>query len=169
MTREEAIDIIKCLAWHTRPDEEEIEQAIKALEQEPCDEQSVYERAYKEGYDKGWSDGNFCGKHEQEPITRNDLGVDAVSRKDVHDMLENLPVTVENKWFNWLQKACMRLAELPSITPQEPKEKCKWIKYDYRTIMPKGHTIDSPFWRIPENRAEIVYCPYCGKEIEVEE
>ena len=35
MTREEAIDIIKCLAWHTRPDEEDIEQAIKALKQEP--------------------------------------------------------------------------------------------------------------------------------------
>jgi len=38
MTREEAIDIIKCLAWHTRPSEEEIEQAIKTLEQEPCEE-----------------------------------------------------------------------------------------------------------------------------------
>jgi len=35
MTREEAIDIIKCLAWHTRPNEEDVEQAIKALEQEP--------------------------------------------------------------------------------------------------------------------------------------
>ena len=35
MTREEAIDIIKCLAWHTRPDKESVEQAIKALEQEP--------------------------------------------------------------------------------------------------------------------------------------
>ena len=38
MTREEAIDVIKCLAWHTRPNEEDIEQAIKALEQEPCDD-----------------------------------------------------------------------------------------------------------------------------------
>lgn len=37
MTKEEAIDIIKCLAWHTRPDEEDVEQAIKALEQQPCD------------------------------------------------------------------------------------------------------------------------------------
>ena len=37
MTKEEAIDIIKCLAWHTRPNEEDIEQAIKALEQEHCD------------------------------------------------------------------------------------------------------------------------------------
>ena len=35
MTREEAIDIIKCLAWHTRPNEEDVEQAIKALKQEP--------------------------------------------------------------------------------------------------------------------------------------
>ena len=37
MTRENAIDIIKCLAWHTRPNEEDIEQAIEALEQQPCD------------------------------------------------------------------------------------------------------------------------------------
>lgn len=51
---------------------------------------------------------------------KNDLGVDAVNRKAVHDMLENLPITVEDKWFNWLQKACMRLAELPPVTPQEP-------------------------------------------------
>lgn len=35
MTKEKAIDIIKCLAWHRRPDEEDVEQAIKALEQEP--------------------------------------------------------------------------------------------------------------------------------------
>jgi hypothetical protein len=37
MTREEAIDIIKCLAWYTRPDED-IEQAIKSLEQELCED-----------------------------------------------------------------------------------------------------------------------------------
>ena len=35
MTRQKAIDIIKCLAWHTRPNEEDIEQAIKTLQQEP--------------------------------------------------------------------------------------------------------------------------------------
>ena len=107
-------------------------------------------------------------EEEQEPTTKNDLGVDcisrkfmyelgatciatrnedgklialgaieelppvtpqpcddAVSRKDVHDMLENLPITVGDKWFNWLQKACNRLAELPSVTPQEPQS-FKW-------------------------------------------
>ena len=38
MTREEAIDIIKCLAWHTRPNEEDIELAIKSLSTEPCED-----------------------------------------------------------------------------------------------------------------------------------
>lgn len=56
------------------------------------------------------------------------------------------------------------------VTPQELTEKCKWIKYDHRTMCPKEHDIDNPYWRIPENRMETLkYCPYCGKEIEVEE
>lgn len=56
------------------------------------------------------------------------------------------------------------------LLEQEPMEKCKWIKYDHRTMCPKEHDIDSPYWRIPENRMEMLkYCPYCGKETEVEE
>lgn len=46
------------------------------------------------------------------------------------------------------------------------KGKCKWIRYDYRTMCPKDHNVDNPYWRIPENRKEIKYCPYCGKEID---
>lgn len=39
MTREKAIDIFKCLAYHNlRPSEEEIDEAIKALEQKPCED-----------------------------------------------------------------------------------------------------------------------------------
>lgn len=35
MTREKAMDIFKCLAWHdARPDVEDIEQAIKVLDQD---------------------------------------------------------------------------------------------------------------------------------------
>lgn len=58
-----------------------------------------------------------------------------------------------------------------SVTPQpKPKtEKCKWIRYDYRTICPQNHDIDNPYWRIPENTECLKYCPYCGKEIEVVE
>ena len=51
----------------------------------------------------------------------------------------------------------------------EEVETCKWIKYDYRTICPKEHDADNPYWRIPENMDKLKYCPYCGKEIRVVE
>lgn len=42
---------------------------------------------------------------------------------------------------------------------------CEWIKYDYRTICPKYHDADNPYWRIPANMDKLKYCPYCGKKI----
>lgn len=47
----------------------------------------------------------------------------------------------------------------------EITDMCEWIKYDYRTIVPKNHDADNPYWRIPENMDKLKYCPYCGKEI----
>ena len=46
---------------------------------------------------------------------------------------------------------------------------CKWIKYDYRTICPKNHDVNNPYWKIPENMDKLKYCPYCGKEIVIED
>jgi len=51
----------------------------------------------------------------------------------------------------------------------EEDDFCEWIKYDYRTICPKYHDADNPYWRIPENMDKLKYCPYCGKEIKVAE
>lgn len=51
----------------------------------------------------------------------------------------------------------------------EKVQTCKWIKYDYKTICPKEHDVDNPYWRIPENMDKLKYCPYCGKEIVVED
>ena len=42
---------------------------------------------------------------------------------------------------------------------------CEWIKYDYRTICPKNHDVNTPYWRIPDNMDKLKYCPYCGKKI----
>ena len=47
----------------------------------------------------------------------------------------------------------------------KPADTCEWTKYDYRTIVPKYHDADNPYWRIPENMDKFKYCPYCGKEI----
>lgn len=49
----------------------------------------------------------------------------------------------------------------------EKTQTCEWIKYDYRTICPKYHDADNPYWRMPENMDKLKYCPYCGKEIVV--
>ena len=46
---------------------------------------------------------------------------------------------------------------------------CEWIKYDYRTIFPKNHDANNPYWRIPDNTDKLKYCPYCGKKIKVVE
>ena len=42
---------------------------------------------------------------------------------------------------------------------------CEWFKYDYRTICPKNHDTNNPYWRIPDNMDKLKYCPYCGKKI----
>lgn len=69
MTREEAIEILYQYSvrdmTYPKEDIEAFELAIKALEQEPCEDQEIYEKAYKEGYDKGWSDGNFIGANRR--------------------------------------------------------------------------------------------------------
>lgn len=44
---------------------------------------------------------------------------------------------------------------------------CEWIKYDSRTICPKHHDANNPYWRIPENTDKLKYCPYCGKKITI--
>lgn len=46
---------------------------------------------------------------------------------------------------------------------QEPF--CEWIKYNYRTIAPKYHDIDNPYWRISGDNTKIKYCPYCSGKI----
>ena len=51
---------------------------------------------------------------------------DAVSREAVHDMIENLPVLPTDKSFNWEQKLCLRLADLPAVVPERPKG--EWVK-----------------------------------------
>lgn len=79
---------------------------------------------------------------------------DTVSRKDVHDMLENLPVTVEHKWFNWLQMACVRLADLPPVTPVPKTKHCKDCKQwkDSDGIYRRGVGAES---QCPINRKEV--------------
>lgn len=58
------------------------------------------------------------------------------------------------------------IEKAPSITLA--RKKCKWILYDYRTLVPREHgDIPNPYWRIPARyKTELKYCPYCGGEID---
>lgn len=60
------------------------------------------------------------------------------------------------------------MAEVEKVIDVE--DMCEWIKYYYRTMCPREHDIDNPYWRIPEDRMDALkYCPYCGKKIKVVE
>lgn len=50
---------------------------------------------------------------------------------------------------------------------EKENDYCEWFKYDYRTIAPRYHDVNNPYWRIPENMDKLKYCPYCGKKIRV--
>ena len=60
----------------------------------------------------------------------------------------------------------LRVANQVDIS-YEYEDVCEWIKYDYRTICPKNHDANNPYWRIPDNMDKLKYCPYCGKKIKV--
>lgn len=95
---------------------------------------------------------------EQEPCE------DAISRADVKKYLSAPNENGDRVIYE------SDLDLLPPVTPYPKTERCKWIRYDYRTICPQNHDIDNPYWRIPEKRMDVLkYCPYCGKEIEVTE
>ena len=60
----------------------------------------------------------------------------------------------------------LRVANQVDIS-YEYEDVCEWIKYDYRTICPKNHDVNTPYWRIPDNMDKLKYCPYCGKKIKI--
>ena len=62
----------------------------------------------------------------------------------------------------------LRIANQVDIS-YEYDDVCEWIKYDYRTICPKNHDANNPYWRIPDNMDKLKYCPHCGKKIKVVE
>ena len=63
MTREEALDIFKCLAWHDlRPSEEEIEMAFKVLSDKPSGK--WIEHSHERGLDWEFSAYECSNCHE---------------------------------------------------------------------------------------------------------
>ena len=105
-----------------------------------------------------------------------ELCEDTISRQDALEALEQEEPLVwcdgadEIAAYNQWSSDVDTIKNIPPVQPKPKTERCKWIRYDYRTICPKSHDIDNPYWRIPENRMDALkYCPYCGNKIEVTE
>lgn len=177
------IDILKGLLNRGVPTEDKIKKEIEikteiveTLKAEPCDEQSVYMQAYREGYDKGYSDGDFFARHE-EPCE------DAVSREDIKKIAKEMYLEVGNMdldvhtisdCISYTASKCRQVLvdKLNNLPPVTPKPKTgKWIVYE---------TVDFGEWKGTKKYAcdkcgekvgvfKSNYCPNCGLKMEGEE
>lgn len=99
--------------------------------------------------------------------TKNDLGVDCISRADVIRAIEDV-LQSDNCDYD-LRDFLDDLADIPSVTPQEPR-KGHWIKHDTYydcslcgCVAPCTETADSFLWKLSN------FCPDCGADMRGEE
>ena len=102
---------------------------------------------------------------EQEPTTKNDLGVDAVSRQEVLDLIADYDLS--------MGQVVKGIHALPSVTPQEPKTGY-WVGIDEEPHEDYecsycGYVV-STFTANIKPHTEYKFCPNCGcRMIELQE
>lgn len=78
---------------------------------------------------------------EQEPTTKNDLGVDCVSREKVRYMITGGKYSDED-YEQFIDRLVNKLEELPSVTPQEPR----WIPVTERLPEDRRSVLVTAYW-----------------------
>jgi len=124
---------------------------------------------------------NLLEELEQEPTTKNDLGVDCISRADVLKLMQDNWHTHNGDWA--MQESMDDIRALPSVTPQEPKTG-HWIEKAedyYKAINEYGGGVDentdyftddiacpkclSKFSTIDNETERFKHCPNCGAKM----
>ena len=157
MTREEAIDIIKCLAWHRRPDEEDVEQAIKALEQEPCEDAISREDRIKDLI--GAIENDDCNYWTPTKIA---------------SALKQLPPIISNKGWEEMTVPCENCGHdmtfKIAVCGEPSRRKGYWEKFGKgwfcslcSCVAPHEEFANCIQWEFSK------YCPDCGAEMENQE
>ncbi len=100
---------------------------------------------------------------DQEPTTKNDLGVDCISRKAALDITWHDPSYSDP--LNVLTEVRDKIRELPSLTPQEPKTG-HWRKTGYIDKV-MCSICNRKIWNFWEAN-DFDYCPNCGAKMESE-
>lgn len=152
MTREEAIGIVVCMAYHTRPDEEDVEQAIEVLKQEPCGN-AVSRKAVVE-YIKA-SDADLGHDCEKEIV----LG-------DILTMPSVKPVAcIATVKFSKEDMQKLVNEKMKDIVVE--RKKGKWIRVDRNKVKCSECEITHLIAQYPHGAID--FCPNCGAEMESEE
>lgn len=137
MRNEEAIDIIKCLAWHTRPNEEDIEQAIQALEQESCDE-CVSRQAVEDAIENMTVNGERLGYMV------------------AYEILSDLPcVTPQPNIGHWIM-------EQSGLTGWKSISNCNCSECGASALLEFVSDMDGVSYTLKPSK----YCPNCGAKME---
>ena len=154
------------------------EQAIEALKAQPCEDcvsrEAAIKAAMQDVSDKRTHDFNAGATRAANmikllpPVTPTPTECeDCVSRDAVHNMLENVPIGPNDKWFNWLQKACLRLAELPTVAPKQRTG--YWIRTgDYYIGAYDSIEYVKCSCCKEDSLEEGDYCPHCDTKMEGE-
>ena len=126
MTREEAIKGLKNVSTMFtgyKPNEEMFAMAIKALEQQPC-EDLINQRATtcRHGGHCEWVACDKCNHYESDALSQQPCE-DCISREDALMALTGIWTESRDEI---LSKAIRRLNSIPSVTPKEKTG--KWIK-----------------------------------------
>lgn len=104
----------------------------------------------KDNHNSGTEECHLCmWENQYTPTTKNDLGVDCISRKAAEDITWQDPSYTDP--LNILTEVRDKIRELPSVTPQEPR---------------KGHWIVQPSNKEQGERDFIWWkCSKCGQVI----
>lgn len=188
MTREEAIDIIKCLAWHRRPPEEDVEMAIQALEQEPCEDDTDTNVGNIDKVDTGFYIAQICAyfaiqKRKYGNKVYDELYDHACKLQDFLESnlstAESCTITESSTGDCISRQAVLEIAKnygavmtqievekLSSVQPERKKGRWEWVQYDADPNIGNYHCSECRF--IPAIFSNhLKFCPYCGAKMEV--
>ena len=106
----------------------------------------------KDNHNAGTEECHLCmWENQYTPTTKNDLGVDLISRADAIKAMQDKAKKLKNEdTINGLCGAVAILFDMPSVIPQEPR-KGKWILNDNQGVQAVGYLT--------------YHCSECGREI----
>ena len=141
--------------------------AIKALEQQPCEDCISRTPNIPKEWQDTFKDVDEFIAFVWDRVDTSDFEDSYTSPVFNAEPNELFKVSASDKREQLYELFVEMIYRKKAISVKPKTEKCKWIRYDYRTICPKNHDVNNPYWRIPENAEYLKYCPYCGREIEV--